>query len=256
MILHYHHTPIYYTLQGKGPVLVLIHGFLESTTMWNALVPLFSETHTVITLDLPGHGRSGCMAETHTMELMADVVIHVLESNHIERATFIGHSMGGYVTLAIAEKYESLVHKMILLNSTSEGDSPERILNRNRAIQLVEQNKETFVRMAISNLFTNKTRIQLASEIELLKKEAITFPQEGIQAALRGMRDRKDRTPTLTSFHRDKYLVAGREDPLLAVATIEALSEKTNTTLKIMTGGHMILAENWVDLVKYLHFIV
>lgn len=256
MILHHNDTPIYYELYGKGPALVLVHGFLESSSMWQAFVPLFSETHTVITLDLPGHAQSGCIAETHTMELMADVVSHVLESNHIECATFIGHSMGGYVTLAIADKYESLVHKIILLNSTSEGDSPERIINRNRAIRLVEQNKETFVRMAIGNLFTENTRLQAASEIERLKNEAITFPKKGIQAALRGMRDRKDRTHVLTSFNRDKYLIAGLEDLLIPINTIEVLSEKTRTNLKIMTGGHMLLAENWREIVKYLHFIV
>src|SRR5690606_15239375 len=184
--------PIYYENMGKGPAVVLLHGFLESSTMWKPLLPQLSKNHFVITLDFPGHGKSGVISETHTMEMMAEVLHKLLKELHIESATFIGHSMGGYVALAYAELYGPEVEKLILLNSTAAADTEERKDNRDRSIDIVGKVPEAYISMAIGNLFAERSREKFAFEIEALKNEANSFPVEGIQAAIRGMRDRKD----------------------------------------------------------------
>ena len=89
MIYHYHHTPIFYSIYGQGPVLVLLHGFLESSVMWDHFVPKLSEKHTVVCIDLPGHGKSGVIDTIHGMELMAEVVYDVLRENQFDTASFI-----------------------------------------------------------------------------------------------------------------------------------------------------------------------
>ena len=122
MILNYNNTHIYYEIQGKGPALVLLHGFLESITMWEPLIPKTIENKTVITIDLPCHGKSGCIGKVHSMELMAEVVHYILKYHTIKSATFMGHSMGGYVALAYAEMYDAEVNTLILLNSTPAED--------------------------------------------------------------------------------------------------------------------------------------
>ena len=153
MIFLYKNIPIYYKTFGKGPVIVLLHGFLESSTMWKKLIPEFSKNNFLVTIDFPGHGKSGVISETHSMELMAEVVHELLKELNIASATFIGHSMGGYVALAYAELYEKEAEKLILLNSTPQADSEERKENRDRSIEIVGKVPEAYISMAIGNLF-------------------------------------------------------------------------------------------------------
>jgi len=248
-------TPIYYTVNGTGPAIVLLHGFLESSTMWNNYVSALSEKNTVITIDFPGHGKSDIVAETHTMELMAEVVKSVLNEVNIHSATFVGHSMGGYVALAYAELFENEVEKLILLNSLPTADSEERKQNRRRALKVLDHNAEAFISMAIGNLFSEKSKNKFTSEIEQLKEEALQFPIAGIQAAIRGMIDRKDRTHILNNFSKEKVMVSGKEDPIMPISDSTAISEKTNTKLIQLEGGHMSWLENIDEIHEILHFI-
>lgn len=255
MIVHYQSTPIHYHVNGKGPAIVLLHGFLESSSMWDRLVPLLSKKNKVITIDLPGHGLSGCIEEIHTMELLAESVHCVLNETNINRAHFIGHSMGGYVTLAFAEKYESMIDHLILLNSTTLGDSIVNKRNRDRAITLIDQKPELFIGLAISGLFAEKNRKQFRSVINSLKNEAIRFPEDGIKALLKGMKERDDRSSILKNFPGKKYMICGIEDPLFQVSSMEELSKSCNTMLFKIDGGHMSVNENWNEIVKIMRFI-
>ena len=71
MTLEFQNKQIHYTDTGKGETLVLLHGFLESKEIWTNFIPEFSKYGRIITIDLPGHGKSECIEEVHTMELMA-----------------------------------------------------------------------------------------------------------------------------------------------------------------------------------------
>jgi pimeloyl-ACP methyl ester carboxylesterase len=250
MILNYNETAIYYTLQGKGPALVLLHGFLESSTMWDDFILKIGNKNTVITIDLPGHGKSGCIGEVHSMELMAEVVHAVLEKHRILSAEFIGHSMGGYVVLAFTELYINRVHKIVLLNSTVAEDSKERKINRDRALKVIAQNPKAFISMAISNLFTESSQEKYAIEINKLKKDALTFPIQGITAAILGMRNRKDRSLVLKEFQEKKIMICGIEDLLISYEVSKNEALQTGTAIKSVSGGHMSLVENLDEIIK------
>ena len=255
MIFHFKNVPIHFETFGKGPAIFLLHGFLESSTMWKPLIPELSKNNHVITIDFPGHGKSGVIAETHSMELMAEVVNEVLQKLGISKATFIGHSMGGYVALAFAEPFPEKVERLILLNSTPMADSEERKENRDRALKVIDQNPQAYISMAIGNLFAESSREKFAAAIENLKKEAYSFPMEGIKAAIRGMRDRKDRTEILKNFNKEKYMILAEEDPILPILETEKIAERCGCSLKIIEGGHMSLIENLNSVTEYLHFI-
>jgi len=246
---------IYYNVQGSGPALVLLHGFLESSTIWTALSQKLKDRFTIITIDLPGHGKSEVLSETHGMELMADVIHHMIQHLQLDSFSIIGHSMGGYVALAYAERYPSNLSNLILLNSTAVADSPERVLNRNRAIELLEQERTSFIGMAINNLFCEESRARFPNEIDALIKEAYSFPLKGIQANIRGMRDRKDRTEILKAWKKGKYLLSGAKDPLISVKASEELSKSTGTPIKLLAGSHMSWLEDLDRIVKIVHFI-
>lgn len=255
MTFQYKNSAIFFETNGRGPAIVLLHGFLESSTMWKQLIPQLSKKNNVITIDFPGHGKSDVISEIHSMELMAEVADEILKQLKITSATFLGHSMGGYVALAHAEMFPEKVEKMILLNSTPVADSEEKKENRNRALKVIDQNPQAYISMAIGNLFAESSRGKFAAEIEALKTEAYAFSVEGIRAAIKGMRDRKDRTEVLKNFNKEKYMILAKEDPILPVLETKEVAESCNVSTKIIEGGHMSIIENLDSVKKYLHFI-
>ncbi|MES2545228.1 MAG: alpha/beta fold hydrolase [Bacteroidota bacterium] len=242
--IHFKNTNISYSEYGKGTAIVLLHGFLENKTMWDSLIPEVSNKYRVITIDLLGHGETESLGYVHSMEDNADVVHAVLSDLKIRKAVLIGHSMGGYVALAFAELYPENVKALVLMNSTSYGDSEERKMNRDRAIKAVKQNYTNFVRISITNLFSEDNRERLAEEIENVKKEALKTPLQGIVASLEGMKIRKDREVLLHFSPFSKLLILGKKDTVLNYD--ENIEQIKNTDVQLVTfpDGHMSHIEN------------
>ena len=248
----YKNIKISYSETGKGTAMVLLHGFLENQTMWNTLVPELSKKYRVITIDLLGHGATECLGYVHSMEDQADMVHHVLQELKIRKAVLIGHSMGGYVALAFAELYPDNMKGLVLLNSTSRADSAERKANRDRAIVAVKQNYSAFVRMSITNLFSEDNRERLVELIEKVKLEALKTPLQGIVAALEGMKIRKDREVILHFASYPIQLILGRKDSVLLYNDNIDQIEGTRVQLTTFPDGHMSHIENKVKLQKLL----
>jgi pimeloyl-ACP methyl ester carboxylesterase len=246
-ILH-KNTKISYSDSGKGNAIILLHGFLENQTMWQDLVPELSTKHRIITIDLLGHGETECLGYVHTMEDNADIVQAVLSKLRIRKATFVGHSMGGYVALAFAELFPEKVRGLILLNSTSNADSEERKANRDRAIKAVKKDYTTFIRLSIGNLFSPDNRERLSDQIEKVKIEALKTPLQGVVASLEGMKIRKDREVLLHLTPYPKMLILGEKDPVLVYK--DTLEQIENTTVQLVTfpDGHMSHIENKNEL--------
>jgi len=255
MIIKFKGSTFFYTCQGNGKAIVLLHGFLENQTMWEPFVFVLSKNHTVITIDLPGHGKSDCKGYVHSMELMAEVVEAVLTQEKIEKATFIGHSMGGYVALAFAERHPVMCSEIVLLNSTPKADSAERKDNRDRAIALVKKHKDAFLSMAISNLFAETNKEKFAAEIESLKQDALKMKTQGIIAALEGMKIRKDRTRLLKKLPIPKTIITGTLDPIMPMDNLEKIATSCDCRFITWNGGHMSAIENKDEMFNFLHFI-
>ena len=110
--------------------IVLLHGYLESLLVWSDFVPLLYKKVRVVTLDLPGHGISVVQSEVHSMDFLADTVADAIRALGIERCTLVGHSMGGYVALAVCERHPELLDGLVLLSSTPNPDTEEKAENR------------------------------------------------------------------------------------------------------------------------------
>ncbi|MGC6431891.1 MAG: alpha/beta fold hydrolase [Jejuia sp.] len=253
MILEFKGIPIFYSDSGKGQALVFLHGFLENSTIWSPFVQELSKHNRIICIDLLGHGQTGCLGKIHTMETMAEAVKFVLDHLQIKRSLFFGHSMGGYVALAFAEKYPKSVRGICLINSTAKADSIEKKLNRDRAIKAVIENHETFISLAISNLFRPINREKFKNEIVVLKEDALKTPISGITAALEGMKLRKDKVITFTAGEYKKKLIIGRNDPVLNYKDLIAQTKNTDVEIVEFEDGHMSFIENSQEL---LHEIV
>jgi pimeloyl-ACP methyl ester carboxylesterase len=256
MTLKFKGININYSSVGKGTAIILLHGFLENKTMWKPFIPTLSKNHRIVSLDLLGHGASGCIGTVHSMEDMADAVKAVLIELKIKNCIVIGHSMGGYVALAYAEKNQDEVKGLCLMNSTPQADSKEKKTNRDRAILAVQKSKNSFVRISITNLFRPKNRTIFSKELKKVKTEALKISTEGIVAALAGMKIRKDRTKLFQKLKDNKMMIIGKRDPVLDYDSLIDLTKNTNTIVVEFPDGHMSHIENKEDfLTTIMHFI-
>lgn len=246
--IFFKNTQVNFTDQGKGTAVVLLHGFLENQKMWNAFIPEWSKKFRIITIDLLGHGETGCMGYVHTMEDNADVVHEVLSKLRIRKAIFVGHSMGGYVALAFAELYPNCVKGWVLLNSTSKADSEERKMNRDRAIKAVKQSFQNFISLSISNLFSEENRTRLSKVVDEVKKEALKTPLQGIVASLEGMKIREERRRLLHTTTYPKLIVLGEKDPVLNYEETKEQINQTEVQLLHFPDGHMSHLENQEEI--------
>ncbi|HNQ27001.1 MAG TPA: alpha/beta hydrolase [Aquaticitalea sp.] len=248
MLFEFKDIPVFYSDEGNGNVILLLHGFLESSTMWHELKPVLVQNNRVITVDLLGHGKTRCLGYIHTMELMAETVDAVLTHLNIDSFTVIGHSMGGYVALALAETTSKTINGLCLMNSTAQADSEERKTNRDRAISAVKQTHKAFVGMSIANLFSPDNRERLAQEIERVKEDALKTSVQGIIAALEGMKIRKDQTQLLRDASFKKLFIIGKKDPVLDYQSLLDEVRDTNVPMVEFPDGHMSYIENFTEL--------
>jgi pimeloyl-ACP methyl ester carboxylesterase len=254
--LSFKNIKISYTDSGKGPVVVLLHGFLENKRMWKEIVPKVSNTNRVLAIDLLGHGQTDCFGYIHSMELMAEVVLAVLKLLRIRKITIIGHSMGGYVSLALADKRPEMIRGLCLLNSTSLSDDIERKKLRERANKMVQSNFTNMVRMSFVNLFGKENKDAFTFEIENALNDALKTSLQGYMACQEGMRIRPNRMAVLKNNSFKKLYILGKKDPVLSVE--EALEEAKEIQAEsvILSGGHMSHIENTNELLIALQKFV
>ena len=249
-------TKISYTDSGKGPVVVLLHGFLENKHMWKEVIPIISKNKRVLALDLLGHGQSGCLGYIHSMEIMAEAVSAVLKSLRIRKITLIGHSMGGYVSLALSEKNPEMIRGLCLLNSTATSDDTSRKKLRERANKMAQTNLPNIVRMSFINLFSERSKEIFNPEIQLALSEALQTSLQGYSASQEGMRIRPNRLSVLKNNHFKKLFILGKKDPVLPVNKGIKEAEETQSETVVLSGGHMSHIENSDELTRILNTFI
>ncbi|ARV07070.1 alpha/beta hydrolase [Polaribacter sp. SA4-10] len=256
MVLDYKNATISYSDQGKGTAIILIHGFLENATMWKEITPQLTKKNRVITIDLLGHGKSDCLGYTHSMELFAETIEAVLKHLRIRKCILIGHSLGGYVALAFAEKNPQKIKGLCLMNSTSIEDDNERKKLRSRANKMVQNNFTNMVRMSFTNLFSEASRTVFKDEMKLALAEALQTPIQGYIAAQEGMKNRPNRSPILAENNFKKLIIIGEKDPVLDHQTSLEEAKKTNSEFVVFPNGHMSHIENKEELITILERFV
>lgn len=235
----YKQIPFSYCDIDRGPAIIFLHGFLENQWMWKDLMDYLPKSLRKLSLDLPGHGKSGNLGYIHTMDEMAEVVKAMLDELKLKRVLLCGHSMGGYVALAFAEKYPDMVKGIILMNSNSRADSEVKKKDRDRAIALVKRNHKSFIRGAIPHLFRPKHRRSMRDQINSIKQEALKTSKQGVIAALEGMKIRPDREVLLHFAPYKLLLIAAEHDPVIPFEIMKDQLRSQQVTACITENGHM-----------------
>ncbi|KAA0023367.1 alpha/beta fold hydrolase [Antrihabitans cavernicola] len=104
-----------FRIAGSGPAILLVHGIGDSSATWGDLIPHLAKTHTVIAPDLLGHGRSDKPRADYSVAAYANGMRDLLSVLDIERATVIGHSLGGAVAMQFAYQYPQMVDRLVLV---------------------------------------------------------------------------------------------------------------------------------------------
>jgi pimeloyl-ACP methyl ester carboxylesterase len=131
--INIHGHRVGYRMAGRGPAVVLVHGLAGSSTTWREVMPTLASGHTVIAPDLLGHGESAKPRGDYSLGAHASGVRDLLVALGIERATFVGHSLGGGIAMQLAYQYPQRAERLVLVASGGLGKEVNLLL---RAVAL------------------------------------------------------------------------------------------------------------------------
>ena len=249
--IQYFQRKLGYRVLGKGTPVVLIHGFGEDSHIWDKQISFLQDHCLLIIPDTPGTGSSEILRASDlkkaddaaiTMTDYAASIAAILEAENIEQSIIIGHSMGGYITLALEESFPKLISKFGLVHSTALADSTEKKANRLKGIELMElYGAGPFIRNTIPNLFSAKFKKEHTDMVSLLIDAAPVFNTQACQQYYQAMMQRPDRTAILKSNPKPILFVIGTEDVAAPLADLLPQIElPAHPKVHILEGvGHM-----------------
>ena len=255
---NYNNQQIAYTKQGMGNVVVLLHGFGEDGSIWDYQVDFLKNIYTVIVIDLPGSGRSKIgswqlfvdemekVDNLSTIEFYADCLYALLQQLSIAECVLLGHSLGGYITLAFAEKYGNILNGFGLIHSTAFADSDEKKTNRQRSIGLMEEyGSYQFLKTTIPNLFSSNYKITTPNKMIALIEAGKDFEVITLQNYFRAMMNRLDRTAVLKNSNVPVLFIIGIDDVAVPIKDSLQQSHMPNCSyIHILENvGHMGMLE-------------
>ena len=208
----YQSSKNFYRTIGKGNPLILIHGFAEDGDIWTNQIEFLKNHFQIIIPDLPGSGKSE-MIKDMSIEGMAELIKAIADAEKIETCIMLGHSMGGYISLAFAEKYPEMLSSIALVHSSAFADSDEKKANRLKSIEFVKKNGAfEFLKAVITDLFTETWAANNPEPVELQIEKSRHFTDEAIIAYYHAMINRPDRTNVLKNFSKPILFIIGEHD--------------------------------------------
>jgi pimeloyl-ACP methyl ester carboxylesterase len=246
-------SQIHFSEFGKGQPIVFIHGFCEIGDMWEGIANALSDQFHVYYPDLPGFGMSPLAQDHVTLEEVAVMLEEWMDEQKINNPFLIGHSLGGYVALALLELMGSRIKGIGLVHSTAFADDEEKKSGRNKTITfLKKQGVEKFVTAFVPQLFTPSNRDLFQKEIELAVDQAKKSTLHGLIAFTEAMRDRKSRISLLENFKGPKLMIAGTEDGAVKIEA-SRMQQRLFTQYHELNGvGHMGQVERKDEVIEVL----
>jgi pimeloyl-ACP methyl ester carboxylesterase len=237
---------IFFRAEGAGNPVVLLHGFGEDGRIWDNQVKTLRERYRVFVPDLPGSGKSEMLDEPASMENFAEamqaVILDEIQKEGNTTFSLIGHSMGGYITLAFAEKYPESLNAFGLFHSSAYSDNEEKIQTRKKGIEFIRKNgSEAFLKTSIPNLFSEKSKLDQPQLPEQLLSVSKNITPDALIGYYEAMIRRPDRTEVLKNFTRPVLFIAGVHDSAVPLpAVLEQCHLPAISTVNFLqNSGHM-----------------
>lgn len=196
--------------------LVFLHGFGEDERVWADFLPVHTFSFPII---CPTYAT---WTDCATLADYARKIVSLLPSDG--PFILVGHSMGGYIALEIASQFPELIQKVVMLHSTFVADSAEKKVNRDRTADLLaKKGTAFFIGPFLPNLFATVSQ----ELISTLADRYRTLPAEGLIAATRAMRDRKDFTSFVQQTTIPFLFILGEQDALISTESITRFVTKS-----------------------------
>ena len=190
---------------------MLLHGFAETSKVWENQINFLGRNYRVIAPEIPGIGYPP--GAPLGMDAMADAVAALIQSITNEPVILLGHSMGGYITLALAENYPQLIKAFGLVHSTAFADTDEKKETRRKAIDFIQKNgTEAFLKTSSTGLFSEQSQQQHPEWIDNTVNMGSPFDPQVLVANYEAMMDRPDRTNVLRGSKMPVLFIIGMED--------------------------------------------
>lgn len=206
---------INYSDKGRsGTAVVLLHGFCESSMVWDDWKEdLLEENYRVIAIDLPGFGSSS--AKAASMEQMGEAVTTVCEHLNLKKVVCVGHSMGGYVALEVAATQPDWLIGLGLFHSHPFGDDDAQKKARQKSIDFIARNGHVhYVKQLIPRLFAQRTGTSASFRRDMLILRASRSGPQAIVAAIKAMAARSNHRVMLEEFAQPVLFINGDKDPI------------------------------------------
>lgn len=257
---------LHYTIYGKGQPVLFIHGFGADSRTWKNQLEFLQHHYQLIVPDLRGSGQSSSLTPPVSIEQLADDILELLDEEKIFSCTVFGHSMGGYVTLALIEKQPQRFNAFGLIHSTSYADSEEKKQARAKSIEFIKENSAyEFLKITAPNWFSDAFKQHHPQVVSNFINEGKKFSKEILIAYSKAMINRPDRTTVLQKANIPVLYFIGGEDK--AVNPGDAITQSAIPALcsvKYLAGvGHMGMLEatdelnhtleEFLELVQQLH---
>jgi pimeloyl-ACP methyl ester carboxylesterase len=206
-------TPVFYRSEGAGHPVLLLHGFGEDGQIWEGLLRHLQDSYHWLVLDTPGSGHSPALPGSPSIEDWAAVGKSILDAEDIGACTVLGHSMGGYIALAMAELYPERVNGLGLVHSTAYADSEAKQEARRKAIAFMENNgAAAFLQTCIPGMFGAKYVADHPQVVQNLIERGGRCTGQALIQYYEAMIKRPDRTAVLQNADMPVLLLAGALD--------------------------------------------
>lgn len=252
----YQGSEIYYEVTGEGVPVVLLHGFAEDNTVWSEQVSFLQQHCKLITPDLPGSGKSSLLKkENATIEDYAECINALLEFENENKCIVLGHSMGGYIAIALAEKYPDKLAAFGFVHSTAFADSEDKKSTRRKAIKLIDEyGVYPFLKNSTPNLFSDTFKKEHPEKVLELIEQGRRFSKEALTQYYTAIMNRLDRTHVLKDSKVPVLFIVGSED---TAAPLEDLLKQVHlpsiSFIHIIENvGHMSMWEKTEELNSHL----
>ncbi|MBD2872368.1 alpha/beta fold hydrolase [Paenibacillus arenilitoris] len=230
---------------GIESTVVLLHGYCGCSSYWEPVLDELERSVRVIAPDVRGHGLSSAPEDDfYTMELYSEDVASMLIQLQIHNAVLLGHSLGGYITLALAEKYDKKLSGFGLIHSTPLPDGDAARQNRDKAVAALQADGvEAFVRGLVPKLFAEEHLDSMKDEVERAIRIGIGTSLQGAIGTAKGMKARPDRSHVIERSTLPVLLVAGEKDRLISKESTFAAGNGATERVELGGAGHMGMIE-------------
>jgi len=234
-------TEIAYSVLGSGPPVVLLHPFPVHHEFWLPAAQALVSHYRLILPDLRAHGESGVGEGPATMQKHAADLNRILGDAGVDRAAFVGISIGGYILFEFWRRSRERVSTLALLNTKATADTPETKAARlQAAADVLERGVEPFFESMLPRLIGQTTRATRPDRVEGALRMMRKMSAEGVAQVQRGMAERPDSIFTLKTIDVPALLITGDEDILTGPVEAELMRRYiSGSELKVIPkAGH------------------